>query len=397
MPEITRKFTHILESVLNQEPLFIQIVLGPRQVGKTTGVQQVLRSWSGESLYVSADHEIAPGPEWLRAHWIAARLLPGPALLVIDEIQDVADWSRSVKGLWDDDRHQGRSLRVVILGSSSLALQYGFTESLAGRFELHQVPHWSLSEMQETFNFSLDTYLEFGGYPAPSQLLPDVQRWENYLRHSIIEPVIEQDILARRRINKPALFRQLFELVMEYPAQVISYQKLLGQLQDKGNADTIKDYCLLLEQSYLVISLQKFSTRPVSRRTSSPKLVPLANSLIKAVTRRTLSDPAWRGRLFEASLIAHFNTSGFPLYYWSEGQAEIDVVVIVNNQPLALEIKSGRKGAASGLKSFRKKFPDVRALLVTPELGEQLLRRVDIRTALEELYTHSEVVSDVRR
>jgi len=389
MNEITREFTHILRALLEQEPLFIQIVLGPRQVGKTTGVQQILRAWSGGSIYVSADNEIAPGPEWLRAHWVAVRLLPDPALLVVDEIQDVADWSRTVKGLWDEDRLQGRALRVVILGSSSLALQYGFTESLAGRFELNRVAHWSLAEMQETFEFSLDAYLEFGGYPAPSQLLPNLQRWENYMRHSIIDPVIEQDILARRRINKPALFRQLFELVMEYPAQVISYQKLLGQLQDKGNADTIKDYCLLLEQSYLVISLQKFSTRPVSRRTSSPKLVPLANSLIRAVTRRNIDDPAWRGRLFEASLIAHFSNSGFPLYYWSEGQAEIDVVVIVNNNPLALEIKSSRKRVSSGLKAFRQKFPNIKALLLTPDLGEQLLKRADIRTALEELYANT--------
>lgn len=354
------------------------MVLGPRQVGKTTGVLQIQESWDGGSLYVSADEEIAPTGDWLKGQWLKARQLPSPALLIVDEIQAVPDWSSVVKGLWDEDTRRGRPMAVVLLGSSSLSLHHGLGESLAGRFERTEVPHWSFAETHLAFGWNLDQYLEFGGYPGPGPLLPDLSRWHNYLNHSIIEPVISRDILATQKIAKPALFRQLFEVVMEYPAQCISYQKILGQLQEGGNASTAKHYCQILADAFLIACIPKFSTRGLTTRTSSPKLVPLAPALVRAVTKRSLADQAWRGRLFEAAILGAVFRAGIPLTYWNEGSAEVDMIVQLNGTWVAFEIKSGRRRAGMGLTAFKKSFPDVATYLIDPQLGERLIAAEDL-------------------
>jgi uncharacterized protein len=370
---VIRTFAEKVEQRLIGAPQFLQVVLGARQVGKTTGMLALHTRLEDESCFVTADDAVAPSVEWLVEQWNKARLQAGCRLLIVDEVQLVPGWSSVVKRLWDEDRRNGRELHVVVLGSSSLDLHLGLTESLAGRFELHQVPHWSYKECKEAFHWSFDTFLEYGGYPGPASLLPDIPRWESYIKHSIIEPVVTRDILASQRITKPALLRQTFEFLMEYPAQVISYQKMLGQLQDRGNAATIKHYCTLLEQAFLILLVQKFSTRPATTRGSSPKIVPLAPALIRGVTRRSCEDASWRGRVVENCVIAHLHTSGLMPYYWSEGSAEVDVVIKFPDCVVAVELKSGTNKKVSGLKSFLKAFPNAKPVILGGGLIEKLL------------------------
>lgn len=386
--DIVRDFVSVLGARLSQPLNFIQVVLGPRQVGKTTGVQQIAEAYSGTTHYTSADSVTVPDAEWLIGQWSRARAMGRQTLLIIDEIQRVEGWSNIVKGLFDEDRPE-RKLQVVLLGSASLSLHRGLAESLAGRFELIFVPHWSYAESQEAFGWSLEPYLQYGGYPAPAELIGDPDRWTALVRDSIVEPVIARDILSLASVQKPALLRQVFELAMAYPAQEISFQKLLGQLQDRGNAATVKHYLELLEQAFIIKLLYQYSTRPITVRSSSPKLLPMATALITAIAPRyaasgyfasgpvvsgnPTSSGEHLGRVFEAAIGAHLSLFFPKLSYWRKGADEVDYVFSLDGITYALEVKSGRKKKAGGLQVFARNFSNSRLLLLDRITGEKFL------------------------
>lgn len=375
MEEIQRDFSRILRNRLGVELNFIQVVLGPRQVGKTTGLRQIVSEWNGPALMVTADEVAAPGADWLAVQWQRACNLGDNALFVIDEVQKIPHWSETVKYLFDQDRGR-RKVKIVLLGSASLSLQQGLSESLAGRFEVIPAHHWNLAECDRAFGWDLDAFLMFGGYPAASELVEDVGRWQSFLRNSIIEPVLIKDILGLTTVGKPALFRQTFELSMAYPAQEISFQKLLGQLQESGNITTIKHYLELLEGAFLLKTLQKYSGSAVRKKGSSPKILPLNTALIHAFRnpRDIESNPDWRGRIFEAAVGAALARAGGDLFYWREGKFEVDFVLQLEGKLFAVEVKSGRKRTSRGMEKFLAEHPRCIPLFIDYKSGENLLR-----------------------
>ena len=378
MQIITRSFTKELHKRLTSELNFLQVVVGPRQVGKTTGLKQIIESWQGPSLMVTADELAAPSREWLTLQWQRARQRGPGTLLVIDEIQKIPGWSQTVKYLFDQDR---RGLKVVLLGSASLSLRQGMQESLAGRYELIDAHHWNLAECQECLDWSLDEYLKFGGYPAAGELVTDLERWQSFIRNSIIEPVLFKDILGLTSINKPALFRQTFELAMAYPAQEISFQKILGQLQDRGNVTTIKHYLELLEGAFLLKILFKYSGSEIRTRSSSPKIIPLNNGLIHGFRNPhdIDTDNDWRGRIFETAVGASLATrSKGKLYYWRDGKFEVDFVLKLDHKLYAIEVKSGRRRHMHGLAKFIKQYPQSIPVIIDSNNITPLLQAEDI-------------------
>ena len=357
---------------------YLQVVSGPRQVGKTTLVRQVLADWNGETRYVSADEPTLREQGWLTAQWEAARLeargstAPG-VVLALDEIQKIPGWSETVKRLWDEDTASGLDLRVILLGSAPLLMQQGLTESLAGRFEVIRLGHWSLTEMNEAFGFTLDEYLFFGGYPGAAPLVGEPDRWARYIKDSLIETTISRDVLLMTRVDKPALLRQLFDLACRYSAQVLSYTKMLGQLHDAGNTTTLAHYLDLLGGAGMVTGLQKYSGSEVRRRGSSPKLLVLNTALMTATSgqgpeaARAASD--FRGRLVETAVGAHLAAAAtdgtMRLYYWREGRHEVDYVVVARGRVVAIEVKSGLGSERiPGRSIFAQKFPTYRTLVV---------------------------------
>jgi uncharacterized protein len=375
MTEIIRNFTKILRSRLNEKLNFLQVVIGPRQIGKTTGLQQIVKEWEGPSLYVTADEVINPSSEWLKLQWQRARQLGENTLFVVDEVQKIPEWSSLIKFLFDQDRSLKKT-KIVLLGSASLSLQKGLAESLVGRYELIQVHHWGLEECYQAFGWKINEFLKYGGYPAAAELINDTNRWQSFIRNSIIEPVLIKDILGITTVNKPSLFRQTFELSMSYPAQEISYQKLLGQLQESGNVTTIKHYLELLEGAFLLKSLYKYSGSEVRKKGSSPKILPLNIALIHAFKNpNTVNEiPEWRGRIFETvigGVLAHSNGD---LYYWREGNFEVDYVLKIEDKLFAIEVKSGRKRHSKGMEKFLTKYPECIPLIIDFEKGEALLR-----------------------
>ena len=374
--DFERNIVGELVTGLREMPQFLQIVIGPRQVGKTTAVRQAADRLNWPRVVASADEPLPPGAEWVESHWRLARIREeasqGPVLLVLDEIQKVVGWSEVVKRLWDEEQARKGRIRVVLLGSSALQLHQGMTESLAGRYFLHRCMHWMWPECEKAFGWSLEDWLVWGGYPGAAPLAHDESLWRRYVTDSLVEAVLARDVMTGHRIAKPVLLRHLFALACAYPSQVISYNKMLGQLVDAGNTTTLAGYVEALQTAFLLSGLQAWSGSEVKQRASSPKLVLWNNALIHAMSRRTRqdveADATWRGRLVEnavgAHLLCHFSPLGYSVHYWRHGDAEVDFVVARPGRLWALEVKSGRGGKTPGLPAFRKRFPEAKALLI---------------------------------
>jgi uncharacterized protein len=376
--EFERTQAAMLRARLKETPRFIQIVAGPRQVGKTTLVQQVLTEIADRSLYVSADLPVAPTAQWIEQQWQRALLakpsVAAPFVLALDEVQKVHRWSDVVKSLWDQ---RPKGLHLVLLGSSQFLMQHGLSESLTGRFEVIRLPHWAFSEMRESFGYELSDYVCFGGYPGPAALISDPERWRRYILDAVIEPTVSRDVLSLARIDKPALLRRVMELGSVYSGQILSYQKMLGQLQDAGNTVTLSHYLELLSASWLVTGLQKYAGDIARMKGSSPKLqvfdaaLQVAQSVADLQNFRQsegMIDPELWGRLIESSVGTHILNTKEPQHaitYWRERNAEVDFVVSGMSGVLAIEVKSGRRTRAlSGLKGFQTRFPGVKTCIV---------------------------------
>lgn len=375
MPEYRRPAAAILEARLAEPRRFIQVIAGPRQVGKTTLVLQVAERLRIPCRYASADQPTLRGPGWIAEQWDAARAEFGrdDGVLILDEVQKAADWAESVKRLWDEDTREKRPLRIVLLGSAPLLMQRALSESLAGRFEVIRLTHWSPAEMREAFGWSVEQAIFYGGYPGAAPLIADHERWVRYIRDSIIEPTISRDVLLMTRVDKPALLRRLFELSCRYSGQVLSYNKMLGQLQDAGNTTTLAHYLDLLASAGMVTGLPKYAGQIVRRRASSPKLQVMNTALMTALSGYTFdearSDPEFWGRLVESAVGAHLANaafaSDFELYYWRERDREVDFVVESHGRRTAIEVKSGRaRDSLPGLDAFVSAFGESRRLLV---------------------------------
>lgn len=366
---ILREIVFDLERRLKAPRPLIQVILGPRQVGKTTAIEQVIDRLPAEHLYhyASADAVFLSDWSWIERQWLEASSKGTGTLLVLDEIQKVENWSEIIKKLWDAQRRCSTQIKVVLLGSSSLALQTGLSESLTGRFELLRAYHWNYLEFNQGFGLTLNEYLQFGGYPGSIELRDDEPRWLAYLRLSIVETVLDKDISQIRRVARPALFRQVFELLCNYPAAEISLRKLVGQLQDPGSVETVKHYIELLEGAFLIRTLQKFSTNPLQKRSSSPKILPLCPALCSFGRGESRLDGERRGRLFELAVGLDLLRLPGNLFYWRLDQNEVDYVYSDGHQLVAIEVKSGRRRSPHGLATFKKAFPAAHCVLISPE------------------------------
>lgn len=368
----------------------IQIMVGPRQVGKTTAAAQIAEKWKGPVVSVSADQPLPPSVSWLEHHWNQAVKKPG-TLLIVDEIQKVRGWSDAVKCLWDKSEGKKQSLRVLLLGSSALLLQKGLNESLAGRFYLHRFPHWSFREMKDAFGFLLDQWIFWGGYPGPVAFQDDFRMWSQYVRDSLIESVIAKDVLQLQTVAKPALLRHLFMLATSYPAQILSYNKMLGQLQDAGNTTTLAHYLKLLESAFLISGLEQYHKGYSKKRGSSPKLILWNNALISAVAgmpfEKVRNDPVRWGRLVENAVGAHLlnQRDHLPceIYYWRKDANEVDFIVETRDRQWAVEVKSGSARTREGMEFFKHVYPESAPLYVG---GGGMALEDFFQTPVEELF-----------
>ena len=367
----------VITERLKEPRKFIQVVMGARQIGKSTVVKQVLQDLDMPYRLFSADNVPATNNAWISDCWAAARILKESrgwesVVLVIDEIQKIANWSEAVKKEWDDDTFHGRNIKVLLLGSSRVLLEKGLSESLAGRFEEIRMSHWRYREMQECFGFSLDQYMFYGGYPGAATLIGDEDRFGQYIQSAIIEATINKDILMDTPISKPALLRQTFELGAAYSGELLSLNKMLGSLQDAGNTVTLAGYINLLDESGLLCGLQKFSIDMARRRASIPKLQVYNNALKMVYSPLTfeqviLNRKAW-GRIFESAIGAYLVNQAFvhrfEVFYWRERDDEVDFVLRKKGAVVAIEVKSNAEKRTEGLDKFRKLFHPQTAFIV---------------------------------
>jgi predicted AAA+ superfamily ATPase len=374
--EFQRPQAAVLAARLAEPRRFIQVVAGPRQVGKSTLVQQVVQTLAQPVRQASADEPTLRGPDWIAQQWEAARLsIEGAdgAVLVLDEVQKIPAWSETVKRLWDEDTRTRRPLKVVLLGSAPLLIAQGLTESLAGRFEVLPLSHWSLAEMRAAFGWSVEEYVFYGGYPGAAPLIVSPDRWARYVADSLIETSISRDVLLLTRVDKPALLRRLFELACRYSGQVLSYTKMLGQLQDAGNSTTLAHYLTLLAGAGMVCGLPKYAGDVARSRGSSPKLQVLNTALMTVMSGLSLeearADREFWGRLVESAVGAHLANAAMRgecmLHYWRERNHEVDFIAQAGRRLTAIEVKSGRAPQShAGTSAFAEAFKPHRSLLV---------------------------------
>ncbi|MGI6216625.1 MAG: ATP-binding protein, partial [Coriobacteriales bacterium] len=330
-------------------------------------------------LSVSADDVTAPNIDWIRTEWQQARNLQkrsgGTFILVLDEVQKIDGWPNVVKGLWDADRREDNQLKVFISGSSSLLLHKGMEDSLQGRFEVIRSPHWSFSECRDAFDFTLDDFLYFGGYPGAARFVKNEKRWRKYMRDSIIEPTISKDVLQGENVRKPALLRELFEIGARFSAQELSYNKILGQLKDAGNTTTLAHYLTLLDKADIICGLEKYHPKELNRRKSSPRFMVYDTSLMTATSGRSkkllLGDSELRGHLVESAvgayLLARSKEEGFEVQWWRDGNREVDFVVHDSANLVAIEVKSGRTKSQGGMAAFLAEYPEALRIVVGGE------------------------------
>lgn len=362
-----------------QEPRrTIQVVAGPRQVGKTTLVKQVLQQLSTPSRFFNADGVEPDDKDWIAARWEEVRALMHfnqyqEMVLVIDEVHKINNWSEQVKREWDADTFNDENIKVVLLGSSRLLLKKGLTESLAGRFEILSMTHWSFQEMQEAFGWDINQYVYFGGYPGSAPYVNNEARWRKYMRESIIAPAIEKDVLQTTYIYKPALMHQLFHLGCAYSGELLSYNKMLGLLQDAGNATTLVNYLEVLGESKLLTGLPKYVKDASRKYRTIPKLQVYNNALLTALTEgvsyeKVFTDPQLWGRWVESAvgcyLLDKADELDCDLFYWREDNEEVDFVLRRADKLLAIEVKSGKRQSNSGLSTFRQMYNPQHSLVV---------------------------------
>ncbi|MBN1997750.1 ATP-binding protein [candidate division KSB1 bacterium] len=388
---------HTLLSRLQEQRRFIQVLAGPRQTGKTTITRQIMDTIVIPAHYVSADEPLLKDTTWIEQQWQTARLkLAGSKMekgvLILDEIQKIPHWSETVKRLWDHDSNETLSLHVILLGSSPLLVGQGLSESLAGRFELLPVMHWSFYEMKEAFGVTIDEYIFYGGYPGSAPLIQDPLRWRRYIMDSLVETTISRDILLMTRVDKPALLRRLFELGCLYSGQMLSYQKILGQLHDAGNTTTLAHYLELLGGAGLLSGLPKYAGQHFRKRASSPKLLCMNSALMAALEgkdmQEVMDNPTLWGRFVETAIGAHLANSvkgtDIDLYYWAGKNLEVDYVLVKNDRIVAIEVKSHRKKTAlPGMAEFSRQFHVEKKLLVG---GDGMDIEVFLKLPVSELF-----------
>lgn len=374
---IERAELKILRTRLAEPRQFIQVLAGPRQVGKTTLVQQYIASLTIPYTSITADGVEANNAEWIAEQWNIVRKTmalqhQSEHILIIDEVQLLNRWSNIVKREWDADTLSHLNLKVVLLGSSRLLLKDGLDESLAGRFELIHIPHWTFSEMHEAFGFSLDQYIYYGAYPGAANLIQDEKRWKQYIRYSIINPAIDKDVLMTKRILKPALLRQVFHVGAVHSAELVALNKVVGQLQDAGNTSTVANYIQVLGEAELMEGLHIYAPDIVRQYQSIPKFQVYNTALQTAYQASTfaasLTNPTLWGRLVESAVGVHLINckldDDYQVFYWRERNNEVDFVLANDVNVLGLEVKSGHHSAGNGMRAFRQRFPHAQTLVV---------------------------------
>lgn len=372
-----RIHSEILFSRISEERDKIQVLIGPRQVGKTTLMEQVLSSIDVPYTLAKADNVNPSDNDWIHRTWESARAQIrskqlADYLLVIDEIQKISNWSEVVKAEWDWDTSNHVPLKVILLGSSRIMIQSGLKESLAGRFELIRMGHWSYTEMKEAFGMSLEQYIYFGGYPGAARFVHDEKRWKRYIKDSIIAPAIDKDVVLTSNIYKPALMKQLFTLGCKYSSDELALTKIVGQLQDSGNVTTLASYLDLLSQCQLVTGLQKYANDEARKYNSVPKFGVFNNALLSANTRASFTsvrnDPQTWGKWVESAVGAHLLSAAeeqdYQVFYWRERNDEVDFIVQADDICIAFEVKSGRRATNRGVHIFDDKFHPTHTYIV---------------------------------
>lgn len=367
----------LLKRMYEKAPNRIQLLVGPRQVGKTTLLLELEKKFKKRAFYAALDSPESSMPGFWERFWtrVEEAAQSGKTLVVLlDEVHGLPNWSLLLKSKWDRIVKDQLPIHIVATGSSALKLSTDSRESLAGRFERLILTHWMLSDFMKAFHLSLakavDLFIKMGAYPGAFQYISAFSRWKAYVRDAIVEPAIGRDIMALAPIRRPALLRQVFAICMAAPAQIISLQKIVGQLQDAGAIETVSYYLSLLEEAFLVAAIAKYSPRELRMRSSPPKIIVLSNALMAAMDQNdppdAKKDPVRFGAWVENACLAKAWNAGQKVTYWREEPFEVDAIVEGSWGKWAIEVKTGHviPSDLRGLLELTQRYPAFRPLVL---------------------------------
>jgi len=380
--EYHRQHLATLKSRMAEPRRRIQIIMGPRQVGKSTLIYQFCEGMDTPYDYFSGDNANRFDTSWIPNRWQEARMkmdLHGDKerILIIDEVQKIDGWSEQVKKEWDEDTRRKRNLKVILLGSSRVLLQKGLNESLEGRFEPLKMGYWEWSEMRDAFGFTMQQYIYFGGFPGLALDIHDEDRWRGLMEDTVITPILSRDILEIEEIRNPALLRQVFELASIESARELSLTKMQGTM-NSGTVPTIKNYLNVLDQTMTVKPMQKYAPSVIKEKNSIPKMQIYNSAFRNCYGRFTfeeaVTNPSEWGRQVESAVGAHLANRSqldtFELLYWrNNNKKECDYVLKKGQSLVAIEVKSSSADDTSGFEEFKNLFSKqiTAAFIVGPE------------------------------
>lgn len=384
---LRRRVVDVLLANLDEHEPLVQILVGPRQVGKTTAVEHLKKEWGANSHYASADSVVDEHGPWLEKQWQEALSQGEGTLLILDEIQKVENWTELVKALWDKTRKRG--LRVVLLGSTSLnhCLTHSGRESLAGRFFPIYVPHWSYPETKEAFGSSIEEFSLFGGYPKAMEFANDREKWIEYIGGSIINPIIDVDIFLQGNFKKIENLRRAFRVLCQEANVEINYTKLLQEIQQSGNTDIVKRYLEGYYDSFLLsqISLIDDNGNEDSRGTSKimincPAVFTFGRSSFEGVKKDRV-----RFHQAVASELKRIPNNSFGYWQKSEDTGMTYFIRTTDNKVFGIYIDQdgSRWSATKSYDQFRRTFKGARIVTVNPDNYDDLLegQRAFLETA----------------
>jgi len=384
----------LYERLEESAPGRIQMLTGPRQVGKTTILLEIARNYGEQAMYLAGDAPDATLPTWWLTQWGRALQMArtGKSVFIVDEVHAIPNWSRLIKAAIDEVYRERLPMQMVISGSAALPIAGGARESMAGRFEHLTLRHWTPRDLMTAFNWSAEQateiFVRYGAFPGSLPWIDDLPRWRVYMREAVIDAAIARDLLMLETIRKPALLRQVFAVCLGHPAEIISLNKIAGILRESGALETIAHYLTLLSEAYLVAALPKFSATEIRRRSSPPKLVPLSNAFLTVAIDdeppRAATDPRRWGHWLENACIARAVNAGYRVSYWREEPLEVDMVVAGTDGKWAIEVKSGEFTShdLEGVMTFCARNREYRPLVI----GSEQYRTVAARTGVTFLH-----------
>ncbi len=350
-----------------------KILLGPRQVGKTTLLDHLTSQ--DRRLILSADD---PKDFALLSNLReVSELKDRFATLIIDQAQRIPEIGLVIKRLVDTNK---KGVHIYLTGSSALSLASRAKESAAGRFESAQLWSFSLEELANDTSWielkrSLENRMVFGMLPA---VINEPEKARQYLL-DFADSALYRDLFSLAEMRKPTDLVRLLKYLAYNIGSEIRYGSIARELGIENR--TIERYVNLLEAAFIIQVVPSLSRNPTKELRLSKKIYfcdnGIRNALIRdfsPLTTRSDARALWENLFFTERLKYHANRNdGAQIYFWrSNTKHEVDFLEMLDGKVSAFECKLKETKKTTSIRAYERNYPDSPVKIVTPETIDEL-------------------------